>query len=162
MKSFIYYLSLFIQLFSARIYACNKDFIVNTSHGKIYLKTAISTIDKTKGLSGVKKINNSHGMFFFYKNTKQLSFWMPNTFINLDIFFIDKNLKIIAIERNLKAHPGRKPVPEIQQTKSYLAKYVMELNTLDPISSKLKVNDKLSYFCSNYFLQTKQGIHLKK
>ena len=80
-----------------------------------------------KGLSGVKSLKENEGMVFSYKSMTPLRFWMPDTYINLDIFFMDEKLNVIYIERNVSAHPGRKEPPAIKRTATVRAQMALEL-----------------------------------
>lgn len=43
-----------------------------------------------------------HGMLFVYSQPQIVTFWMKNTFIPLDILFINSNYKIVNIHENAK------------------------------------------------------------
>ena len=53
---------------------------------------------RKKGLMWKKKLVHSSGMLFFYKRPQIVNIWMHNTFIPLDIIFIDKNKKVSSIK----------------------------------------------------------------
>ena len=56
------------------------------------------TVEKqSMGLMFRKSMPDDSGMFFKFNNPKILSFWMANTYLPLDIAFIDDNMKIIKI-----------------------------------------------------------------
>ncbi len=44
-------------------------------------------------------IPKNHGMLFVFSSPERLAFWMKNTFIPLDLIFLDKNKKILNLER---------------------------------------------------------------
>ncbi len=113
----------------------------------INLRLAISIVDQTKGLSGLKsnQFSNNEGMLFAYDSAGPRRFWMPDTYFDLDIYFLDEKLNIIAAEKNVPAHPGRNEPPFIYQTGTYIAWHVLELKTTSDISKKLKVGDQLKW-----------------
>jgi uncharacterized membrane protein (UPF0127 family) len=53
-----------------------------------------------KGLMYRKTMANTQGMLFVHDKIKTHFFWMKNTFIPLDMIFIDKGLQIVGIEKN--------------------------------------------------------------
>lgn len=126
-----------------------------TSHGRIatpdgkLLKVELALTDKAQvqGLSGRKKgsLKANEGMLFVYKSESSRSFWMPDTYFDLDIFFINKDFVITNIERNVPHHPGRKEPPAIPRTKSYKSKYVLEMDAASPLSKKLLVGHSLKW-----------------
>lgn len=55
-----------------------------------------------QGLMFVKELPHDHGMLFKFPQPKKLAFWGVNTYIPLDIAFIDSNNKIVDIK---EIHP---------------------------------------------------------
>lgn len=108
---------------------------------------AITHDEQEKGLSGVKPQEwpIDHSMFFASLEDSYRTFWMPDTYFDLDIFFIDKDLKIVGIERKIAHHPGRENLSAIARTKSYLCRHVLEMNSNSSLSLSLNVGDKLSW-----------------
>ena len=69
----------------------------------------------------VKNLPQNTGMLFIYPDSKIRAMWMKNTYISLDIIFIDDNGIVSSIEKNtepqsLKTIRSEKPI-----------KYVLEL-----------------------------------
>ena len=93
------------------------------------LKVLLKLKEQLKGLSGVKKgeLKTNQGALFLYPEEGDRSFWMPNTYFDLAIIFLDKNFKITHLEKQAKAHPGTEEPPIIYRTKSAKAKYVIEV-----------------------------------
>lgn len=119
-----------------------------TSWGEqIHVELALSKKDQSKGLSGRKKVSlkENHGMLFIYKEKNLKSFWMPNTLFDLDIIFLDKNLKILNIQRKVPHHPGRAEPPAIARTPSILSMHVLELAADSKVSKKLKVGQQFKW-----------------
>jgi len=109
----------------------------------VYLAKSIQ--EQTQGLSGVKEnqIQDNEGMLFWYPEDGARSFWMPNTYTNLDIFFLSERMVVLHVERNVPAHPGMKEPPKITRTPTIYARHVLELKASSPISKELNVGDKL-------------------
>lgn len=118
-------------------------FLVPNSNDKIKLRLALTPEAQTKGLSGMKPqdFSEDEGMLFVYDKSGPRRFWMPDTYFNLDIYFLDANYKILAAEKNVPFHPGRQEPPLIYQTKTYNAQYVLEMKSSSPISKILKVGE---------------------
>ena len=69
----------------------------------------------------VKNLPQNTGMLFIYPDSKIRAMWMKNTYISLDMIFIDENGIVSSIEKNtepqsLKTIRSEKPI-----------KYVLEL-----------------------------------
>jgi uncharacterized membrane protein (UPF0127 family) len=56
--------------------------------------------DRAKGLMYRKELPEGRGMLFDFKVDQQVSFWMQNTYIPLDMIFIRGDGRILRIEEN--------------------------------------------------------------
>ncbi len=106
---------------------------------------ARSPQEQTQGLSGVKpqQLADNEAMLFWYEKPGRRNFWMPNTYIDLDIFFLTEDFKVIHVERKVKAHPGMKEPPVIARTPTVYAHHVLELKASSPLSQEIKKGMKL-------------------
>lgn len=116
----------------------------------ISLRLAISKEDHARGLSGIKASDFSidEGMLFINDEMDKRQFWMPDTYFNLDIIYLDPKLKIVAIEKNAPAHPGKAEPPAIYRAKSYRAQYILETKASSPFSKDLKIGENLKWMSS--------------
>ena len=96
------------------------------------------------GLSGVKdnEFADNEAALFWYEEDDIKRFWMPDTYFNLDIIFLDESLRIIDIERDMPAHPGMQEPPPIRYTRSIRARHVLEVKAKSDISGVLKIGDQ--------------------
>ena len=83
-----------------------------------------STVERAQGLMFRKMLDDNSGMLFIFPNSDKHSFWMKNTFIPLDIIWIDENLEIVYIHENVQ--PCKEVCNSITPDKD--AKYVLEIN----------------------------------
>ena len=58
---------------------------------------------------------------FIFENDAQRFFWMKNTKIELAVIYIDKNFKVVSVNRGIPM--SRKSIPSITAVR-----YVLELN----------------------------------
>lgn len=111
------------------------------------IKTVLLVTAKEQevGLSGTKdhEFAENEGALFWYQDDNVKGFWMPDTYFNLDLVFLDGSLKIIDIDRNLQAHPGRAEPPAIQFSKRVRARHVLEVKANSPFATVLKIGDQL-------------------
>ena len=83
--------------------------LLKTPSGEILkLKLLKSVKDQTKGLSGLKKsaLRDNEGALFVYTEMGQRSFWMPDTYFDLTIIFLNETFEVVYIEKSAKSHPG--------------------------------------------------------
>lgn len=66
------------------------------------VNVADTPLKQEKGLMFVKDLPNDHGMLFQFSSPRKMSFWGLNTYIPLDIAFVDEKNKIVDIQ---EIHP---------------------------------------------------------
>jgi uncharacterized protein len=64
----------------------------------IHAELATTFSERTNGLMGRTSLPDTTGMLFAFSVDQQLSFWMKNTPLDLDIAFIDSTKTILNIE----------------------------------------------------------------
>jgi uncharacterized membrane protein (UPF0127 family) len=63
------------------------------------VRIADNAFTQQNGLMWVESMPEDHGMLFDFKRPQPLSFWGMNTFIPLDIAFVNHNKKIVKIDK---------------------------------------------------------------
>ena len=101
----------------------------------------VSGKDAIKGLMFERKpMNNNYGMLFDIAPLPKIhSMWMKNTYIPLDIFFLDENMKIIGFKENNEPHS----LKSIMIDKP--SRYVLEMNGGSKRRHNLKIGDKINF-----------------
>lgn len=77
---------------------------------------------QTKGLMFRKNLPTDSGMLFMFKQPQKLQFWMKDTYIPLDIIFINAKDTIVHIEKNTQ------PLSEKQLSSKKNVTKVLEIN----------------------------------
>lgn len=123
----------------------------------IDIRVAYSEEDKVQGLSGVKinQFSKNNGLLFYYPKNGPRRFWMIDTYFNLDIIFLNENLEVVSVEKNVLAHPGRSTPPTIAQTPTIICRHVLEIRADSPLSLEIKKGTKFKWKEYPSFLQTK-------
>lgn len=98
------------------------------------------TIEEQRlGLMGRKSLPKDAGMLFVYDRPQQVSYWMKNTYISLDMLFINEAGHIVNIAHQATPHstqlvPSRLPV-----------QYVLELNGGIARQLEIEVGDHVDW-----------------
>lgn len=125
------------------------------------IKTTIASTAKeqTRGLQYMKEseFSDEEGMLFFYLSEQSRTFWMPNTYFNLDLIYLDKEMKIIDIVWNLPHYTGSVN-SEIPRAPTIKSRHVLEMKAGSPISAKLKIGDSLIWKSSLSLPETESRI----
>ena len=104
------------------------------------VELAITPKEQSLGLMFRDSMPDDHGMLFIFPTEARRSFWMKNTRIALDIFYFDKDLKLVSVSENT-------PPCRVQQCPSYPsdgpARYVLELNAGKAQQLGVSVGDPL-------------------
>ncbi len=106
----------------------------------IDVKLAVSENEKALGLMYVSELPDNKGMFFINDYDSQNPFWMKNCLINLDIVFLDKNLTVVDISRNVPPCESE-PCPYYFPSKPY--RYVLEVRGNLSLEHNLNSDDKI-------------------
>ncbi len=96
----------------------------------IFLNVEIADTDKEriKGLSGRKNLEENKGLLFVFDTEGYHGIWMKEMNFNIDIAWLDKNKKIIHIEKNVSPNTYPKVFYSFDKDKPTLDLYVLETN----------------------------------
>jgi hypothetical protein len=122
-------------------------FLNKTNQKIIYIKDipikvalAQSETQKTKGLSGVKKLAEGKGMLFVFDKMQQNNFWMKDMNFPLDIIWFNDKKEIVLIEENV--------TPETFPNTfggDVLSMYVLEVNAGFVVKNNITIGDTFSF-----------------
>lgn len=88
---------------------------------KVRVEVASDDLSRQTGLMHRESLPESRGMLFIYRSAHELSFWMKNTSIPLEIAFLDDAGKILEIRR-------LRPRDESSVTSRDPVRYALEVN----------------------------------
>jgi len=114
----------------------------------IVFGTKVSGEDAVKGLMFANRpLWTNNGMLFdMADHPKNHSMWMKNTYIPLDIIFLDENMNIVGYKENNQPHS----LKQIRINKP--SRYVLEMNAGSVKDNNLKINDKLFFMNIKYLI----------
>jgi hypothetical protein len=71
---------------------------------QIAIEVADTPEERNRGLMDRRSLPDSSGMLFIFESSGQQSFWMKNTYIPLDIIFVNANKEIVKIHKYAAPH----------------------------------------------------------
>lgn len=121
-----YFLFFFFFFSSCSVFSL-REILIQTNKGAIpvYAEVADTEKKREQGLMFREILDKDHGMLFIFDEEQNVSFWMKNTRIPLDMLFIDNNEKIVHIEKNV---PPCKNDPCPLYSSPVKVRYVLETN----------------------------------
>ena len=100
------------------------------------IEVASNPNDRRKGLMFRKSLPEDHGMFFVWEYRKRQCMWMRNTYIPLNVAYIDTKGKILEIYEML-------PLSEDSICSKKRVKYALEVNLDWFKRNNVKVGDQI-------------------
>lgn len=107
MKMFsIYFLGLFSLYFLLASPLKATEIILSCPQGQIPFKVELAQTpqERSKGLMNRETLEADEGMLFLFPEPSAAIMWMKDTSLSLDMIFINKEGKILAIEENTIPH----------------------------------------------------------
>ena len=98
--------------------------LISADGGKVIdikVETADNESSRQLGLMYRKEMPEREGMLFVFPTEEPKSFWMKNTFLELDMLFFDANKKLVSIVKRAT------PLTETRRESKIPAKYCLEL-----------------------------------
>ncbi len=113
--------------------------LITLDYKNTYLVLEAAVTDKAheKGLMYKTELENNKGMIFIYEKPKELTFWMLNTYIPLDIIYLNNELEVVQFYENTKVDQTAELYPS-----NVPAKYVIEVNSGWAANQGLAIGDK--------------------
>lgn len=103
------------------------------------IEIAESDYETQTGLMHRQTMQNDRAMLFVFPDVKMRSFYMKNTYIPLDIIYLDKDKRIVSIQENAK------PLVETSLPSLFPAQYVLEINAGLSEKLNLKIGDSMEF-----------------
>jgi len=102
--------------------------VIDTAAGTVsfVVELADDDAERSRGLMFRERLGPNAGMLFDFKREQHVSFWMKNTLIPLDMFFIKSDGRIVRIAKRTVPHseqgiPSTEPVQAVLETNAGVA-----------------------------------------
>ncbi len=116
--------------------------IVNGATEKVsyMVEVASDNSSRKRGLMHRKAMALNHGMLLDYKRPQKIAIWMKNTYLSLDIIFIDKEGGIV------KLHEGAEPLSLKRIESGSKVRSVLEVNAGQIEEHGIEVGDQVQHY----------------
>lgn len=115
--------------------------IVLPDKTRVSAEIAATQAEREQGLMNRKSLGRDAGMIFVFDRPDLHAFWMKNTLIGLDMFWLDKTGKVVSLAESVPPCTAD-PCPTYPPTAA--ADYVLEMAAGYARSHRLKVGDTLA------------------
>ena len=88
----------------------------------VRVEVARTPAERQRGLMFRKSLGSDAGMLFLFERPDHLEFWMRNTYLPLDMIFIEPGMTVLGIVENTE------PLSEVLCSVPGLSQYVLEVN----------------------------------
>ncbi|NIG55273.1 DUF192 domain-containing protein [Chitinophaga sp. Cy-1792] len=106
---------------------------------KIDIQLAQTDQQREDGLMYRRSMTDEQGMLFIFPDMEERSFWMKNTYISLDIIYIDDKMEIVSVQKYAT------PLSEQSLPSFKKAQYVLEVNGGFVDKYHIAYGDKIAY-----------------
>jgi uncharacterized membrane protein (UPF0127 family) len=139
-----FFTAFFALLFSSNSFAnSEKEYICSLPTVKFSIKsqqlnirTACTIEQLIKGLMDVRELPQNSGMIFAFNNSSILKFWAKDTYIPLDIAYLNNKLQIVDIKT-------LKPLDRTTVSSTSPSMYALEVNAGWFKNNNINVGDRL-------------------
>lgn len=98
------------------------EFLLEEGNKKIDIEIVDQEATIQQGLMYRRTMAENQGMLFKFPNSEMRSFWMKNTYLPLDIIYVDSQKKVVSIQKNTT------PLSTQSLPSTGPAQYVVEVN----------------------------------
>lgn len=109
----------------------------------LWVEEARTPDEQARGLMFRKHLDQKRGMIFVFPSDEYWSFWMKNTYIPLDLFWLDKDKRVVDIVENARPAHGEN-LPSFKPAAR--SRYVLETNAGFAARHKVRIGDQARFW----------------
>lgn len=119
------------------------ELIFVTSDGEVtyQVETAATKEEMSQGLMNRKELKEKTGMIFVLQGQKEIAMWMKDTYIPLDMLFVNQDGQIVWIYKNAQPMSTRLIRPQTSEMLSA----VIEVNAGELEKNNIRVGDLVKH-----------------
>lgn len=112
--------------------------------GSVVAEVADDPVSRERGLMHRERLPDGEGMLFVFPGEQMLTFWMKNTFIDLDMVFIGADKRVTAVHAEVPRSRAGDPEETVAR-RSAPGRYVLELPAGAARRLGLEAGDRLDF-----------------
>ena len=121
--------------------------VITSGNNRHEFEVEIASTDQQRkiGLMNRRFMDNNRGMLFIFNTQGYVNFWMKNTFIPLDIIYINDQSIIEHISKNAQPCTAARDIDCQKYNSEKPVKYVLEINGGLADEKAIRVGDKVNW-----------------
>lgn len=121
--------------------------IMTPDGGLIRLRLALTSKELFRGLSGVKDedFKSNEAMLFVHRQDAKRFVVARETHFDIGVFFLDKDLMVVGLDRKLPAHPSVSSLFPLPASNKFFSRHTLEMRADSPLAQKIKMGTRLSW-----------------
>ena len=127
----------------------SKSYFIQHETGEIFQIKFLKTRNElAKGFSGIRsqQVEKYQGIFFYFPTTDKRSFWMPDTYFDLKIIYLNEALKVLETVEKAPHHPGySEKDAAIFRAPEIIARHVLEIRADSPMGKNIKKGSQFKW-----------------
>lgn len=131
---FLFFFFIVIRIFA---FVDNQKLVLTVRGVSLSVELAVSEMNRQQGLMYRYKMDPNSGMLFVFDSSNHLTFWMKNTYISLDILFLNENFVVKHID-TFTTPLSLKPIHS-----KFPAKYVLEVPAGFVLNNGVRIGDEI-------------------
>ena len=127
---------------------CGTSATVRLPHGDILkIHLALSETAKVTGLSGTPEeaFSDDEALLMVFLDNRHRAIHMGDMYFNLDVFFLNEDLRVVGLQRNLSAHPGKAEPPLIEYSRWVYSRHILEIRSGTKYANQIKQGMRLEW-----------------
>lgn len=119
--------------------------ILKIKNIELNVYVADTTSSREKGLSGRERLGENEGMLFVFERERYYGIWMKDMNFPIDIAWLDKDKKIVYVEKNVSPETYPKVFYAQKGDVAILSLFVLEIQSGFLVKNNIQIGDQVAF-----------------